>query len=142
MAPHMQKQELDLLFAMAAARATAVDIHAALAQRRAAAGLPVPDLTTVRRVLKGKAHTRGGLEHRGRKRKLSQRAVVRLNEARKELIARAAGEREVHVRHIVKKTGVAPVHVSTVLRDLRDAGYDVKRRVPRQKPLRTAEHAA
>ena len=58
MAPHMTAQELDRCLALRGTGKTPVEVHAALSRTRAARGAEGPDLTTVRRALRGVAHKR------------------------------------------------------------------------------------
>ena len=51
-----------------------------------------PNLTTVRRFLKGKTYSVAAAETRGRKRKLSRRVVLNMEKKRKELLKKAGGE--------------------------------------------------
>ena len=53
MPPHLSPEELDFMQAQAHANKSPVQIHAALAKQRARKNLDEPDLTTVRRALKG-----------------------------------------------------------------------------------------
>jgi len=98
-----------------------------------------PDLTSVRRVLKGYTHCQGKPEARGRKKKLSKANVRRLNTIRLQLIKKAAGEQEVHWEDVIKKARVPSVSPQTVGMRLREEGYDVSARPPREKPMRDAK---
>lgn len=132
MAPRLSGAELDRLAELFHKGDTATEIHAKLcASRRHCDG---PDLTTVRRALRGATHQRGRVETRGRKRKLSPVVVRKLNTVRKRLIREAAGEREVHLDEIMAKSRVSATHPTTVGRALKHIG--VAWRTPREKPLR------
>jgi transposase len=100
-----------------------------------------PDLTSVRRFLKGVSHRRGVVETRGAKRKLTHRQLQKINTARKKLYTQAKGEGEVHYDDILEKAGLlGVVDRTTVAKNLKDAGYPVQARPPREKPCRTDEH--
>ena len=98
-----------------------------------------PDVTTVRRALKGKTFRRGLKETRGRKAKLTKAATRKLNATRKRLIEKAKGEKEVHWDQILRSARVRRVHASAAARALQCDGYDVKWRAPRERPQRSPE---
>ncbi len=112
-----------------------------MAQRRRR-GVAAPHLTALRKVLHGQSYRRGSVESRGRKRKLTQAALRKINVARKRLIKTGKGEAEVHWAHVLKAARVRSVHPTTAARSLAAAGYDVAWRRPREKPLRTPEREA
>ena len=56
-----------------------------------------PNLSTVRKALRGISHRRGMVETRGRKRILSPVSARALDAARKRLIAKTDGQYDVHV---------------------------------------------
>lgn len=120
---------------------TPVAIHALITARRSRAKKESPDLTSVRRFLKGKTHCAGKPEARGAKRKLSEANVRKLNSTRKTLLKKVKGEREVHIAEIMAKARVPKVDDTTALRRLKEA-YGVSWRVPREKPLRSPEDEA
>ena len=122
------------------ARQRPVEIWGRLEKERTGAGMGGPSLTAVRKALTGKTHRKGGPETRGRKRKLSPRAVAAIDAKRKELISKADGAREVTWSEILRKARVKKVHASTARRALATSGVDVTARAPREKPQRTAEH--
>ena len=95
-----------------------------------------PDLTNVRRLLKGKTFVTGKPEMRGRKQTLTKANCAQLNKVRKQLIKQADKQKEVVWEEVIKKSRVPKVTAATASRSLRDAGYDVKWRKPREKPLR------
>ncbi|CAE8645805.1 unnamed protein product [Polarella glacialis] len=134
MAPHLTAKELDRSQVMSAKSKTPVEIHAALFASRSSRNVPGPDLTTVRRALKGDTHRRGAKETRGRKLVLTKKNLRRINTIRKALIKQAKGEREVHLEECIRKARVPMVHPSTVSRALKTIG--VAWRTPHQKPLR------
>ena len=139
MAPHLTQEELAWAHGVASGGCRPVQVHEMLCKRRADAGLAMPDLTTVRRALKEFARRTSGVEARGRKRKLSARAVHGMERARRRLNKDADGDREVHWRDIMKKCRVK-VHRSTARRSFKREGLDVAWRRAREKPLRKVEH--
>ena len=137
MAPHLTSAELDFIHGLAANKGlTAREIHQRLASRRRRKGAKAPHITNVRRAIRGKTYRRGHVETRGRKKKLSAQAVRKINATRRTLIQKAKGEQEVHWKQILKAARV-DVHKTTASRSLKEAGYDVQWRRPREKPLRT-----
>ena len=131
---------------------TPVEMHARLASRRVMLakkkgvkkrnlkGLG-PDLTNVRLFLKGQTHHRGVVETRGAKKKLTRRQLQKVDTIRKKVYAKADGEREVHWAEILDKAGLeGVVDVTTLAKNMKEAGYDVEARRPREKPCRTDEH--
>ena len=91
MAPHFFKHELNVAFSMAQKGSTATEIHCHLIRLRTKKRFAAPDLTTVRRALRGVTHNRSMQETLGPKVKLTPVQVRRLNAARKALIHKAAG---------------------------------------------------
>lgn len=140
MAPHLTPGELDWLHQQTAAGKTPVQVHALLRARRARQRKDAPDLTNVRRVLRGKTYRQGLVETRGRKRSLSRRMVLSMDRARKTLTRKAAGQTEVRWRDIVKKARAPPVHRSTASASFKREGIPVAWRRPRERPQRTKEH--
>jgi hypothetical protein len=82
-------------------------------------------LTAMRKALKGDTHRGAEVETRGRKRSLSQRAVVALDKKRKELVKKCDGDREVTWEEVIKKARVKKVHPTTAKNALVDAGIPV-----------------
>ena len=94
MAPHLTAKEKDFLRALLGKGLSLVQIHAKFVARRARSHTDAPALNNLRRVLKGETYRQGLCETRGRKRKLTPKAIRKLNKTRKELIKKAAGEEE------------------------------------------------
>ena len=140
MAPQLSTKELDSIAAFQAKGLEAVAIVGRLASQRKRRREDPPDVTTVRRALNCKTHQRGAVERRGRKRKVNAKSAKKLNSTRKKLYKEAKGEREVGWKEVIRKARVKKVHPSTAARRLEDAGFDVKWRPPRNKPLRDREH--
>jgi hypothetical protein len=90
---HLSAEELD--FVNGQIGKTPIEVHKALSTKRARKGVPAPNLTNVRKVLKGLTYKRGGVETRGRKLKLSKANVRKMNSVRRVLQTKADGEREV-----------------------------------------------
>ena len=144
--PQFSFNELAVIHRMAGVGTAPVDIQKSLAKARAQVskrqmkrktkvkGLG-PDLTSVRRVLKGSTHCQGKPETRGAKKKLSKPNVRRLNTMRLQLIKEASGEREVHWQDVIEKARVPSVSPQTARKRLREEGYDVGGRPPREKPM-------
>ena len=139
MAPHLSSEELDDIFRLRHEGKTPSEIHSWLASKREGDGIAAPNLTNVRKALKGQSYRRGQVETRGRKRKLSRRVVLKLDTTRKQLIEKANNEGEVHWGNVLRKARVR-VHASTAARSFEAEGIDVKWRRPREKPQREAEH--
>jgi hypothetical protein len=96
MAPHLTMAELDQIRAKSGAGKSPVEIHRWLASYRRRKGWMMPNLTNVRKVLRGKSYRVGLNETRGRKEKVSKKTVRKLDGLRKALIKKAKGEKEVH----------------------------------------------
>ena len=107
---------------------------------RAGVGMDGPSATAVRTALQWKTHRKGVPETRGRKRKLSPRAVATIAAPRKELISNADGARAVTWSEIRRKARVKNMRAGTARRALATSGVHGTVRVPREKPGRTTEH--
>ena len=134
MAPHFSKHELDAAFSMAQKDSTPTEIHRHFTRLRTKRSLAAPDLTTVRRALRGATHKRSMKERQGPKVKLTPVQVCRLNAARKDLIHKAAGEGEVHIADVMAKAKINHVSISTVSKHCKMTG--VSWNTPRETPLR------
>ena len=121
---------------------TPVEIHRQLQGARRRRRQSGPDLTSVRRALKGATFKRARVETRGGRRILSARNVRSLDAARKRLIDEAKGEKEVHWDDVIEAARVRKVNRTTAAKSMRRAGYDIKWRAPRLKPERTPEEDA
>ncbi len=137
MGKHITASELDEMFEWKADGVGPATIHEKMSALRRRQRRPVPDLTTVRRALEGKTFKRGKAETRGRKRTYTSTNLKRINEVRQVEYKKAEGERELRLDYIVKKARVPTAHRTTVARNLIEAGYPVKYRPPRQKPMRS-----
>lgn len=142
MAPQLTAAEQDFIMKEQGKGQTPVDIHAAIAQRRQAKGDSAPDVTSVRRFLKGMTHKRGRSENRGRKKKVSRRNVLSMNATRRKIIKKVKGTRQVKWDEIVHKSRAPSVHRSTASRAFKREGIDAQFRRSREKPQRTEEHEA
>ena len=111
---HLSASDLGRMATWAGQGRTPIQIHAILSRSRVRRGLVPPNLTTIRRALRGATHKRGIRETRGRKSKLTPEQLRRLNLARKRLIREAEGEAEVHIGHVMKKAHISHVAPSTV----------------------------
>ncbi|CAK0851927.1 unnamed protein product, partial [Prorocentrum cordatum] len=139
MTPHLSKRELDRCFSLYAAGKTPVEIRDLVSRTRESLDETGPDLTTVRRALRGATHRRGPAETRGRKPKLTAVRLRALNNARVRLIRAAKGEAEVHLKDVMKAARVSDVHKGTAPRHLKRLG--VTWRAPRAEPLRGSAEA-
>ncbi|CAE8671507.1 unnamed protein product, partial [Polarella glacialis] len=142
MPTHLTSEELDFVLGLQSTKklpATEILKKLAAKRLRRNAAASIPDITTVRRALKGKTFRRSSIETRGRKRKMKPDMIKKVNKARMDLVKLAKGEREVHWPEILKKAR-AKVDPTTAARRLQDAGHDVKWRSPRHELLRDPEH--
>ena len=97
MGKHFSAAELDSVQAWRSQGSSALEIHRRLQRARATDGGDGPNLSTVRKALRGISHRRGMVETRGRKRILSPVSARALDAARKRLIAKTDGQYDVHV---------------------------------------------
>ena len=114
MGKHFSEQEQDNMQQWKSDGLTPVQIHKRLSTDRRKTHRDGPDLTTVRRSLKGKTHQRSKVETRGRKRILTQTNLNRLDKTRDEIITKADNNYEVHWDDVIKKARVPKVHRTTV----------------------------
>ena len=84
MAPHLTSSELDQILEWKGHKRTK-EIHGMLAEQRTRQGVQPFFLSAIRKALHGNTHRRGRSETRGRKRRVSARAVEALDLARKRL---------------------------------------------------------
>jgi hypothetical protein len=119
-----------------------IEIWKKLKAKRAKNRTAPPDLTSVRRLLKGKTHRQDQAETRGRKAVYTRKNVLKMEKVRKDLIAKADGNNEVHWGDIMKKARVKKADVTTVARAFAREGLAVEWRRPREKPMRGPEHEA
>ena len=109
MAP-LTTSEMDRIHKLKAESLTPMQIHEQLVKDRRRRK---PDLTTVRRFVKGKTHKRATTETRGRKKKLSVANVKAMDRARDKLLTQADCERESSTR-ITSGPGQPSVLIFTV----------------------------
>ena len=95
MAPHLTPAELDFVFSLGSQGKSPAEVHAALSRKRSRQGLQAPTLKRLRGALRGATYRRSRKETRGRKRKLTRKAVLKMNATRKRLIKKADKQREV-----------------------------------------------
>ena len=138
----LSPEERDEARRLAAMRLTPIEVWENLKAQRAQRKIEPPDLTTLRRFLKGKTYSAAGQETRGRKRKFSRRVVLNMDKKRKELLAKADGQYEVQWADVLKKSRAPSADPTTVARSFSREGLDVKWRAPRERPLRGPEHVA
>ena len=123
MAPHLSAEELDFIQAKEQAGKTPVQIHQMLATRRARRKIAAPDLTNLRRAMKGLTYKRGRKETRGRKLKYSKTWVPALNKVRKDLLKKTRSEREVRWSDVLRKARAPKATASMWLRDGRGRSH-------------------
>ena len=116
MAPHLSPAELDWMQKLDRSGKTPVQIHASLTARRSRRHVASPNLTNIRKAIKGLTYKRGPKETRGRKPTYSKKWVKALNTARKKLLLTCAQSREVRWRDVVQKARAPKAHRSTVKR--------------------------
>ena len=136
MGKHLSSKELDKMHSLLARGHRPKHIQGQVASSRAKIGRPAPDLTTVRRVLRGATHKRATVETRGRKKLLTARNLATLDRKRMEMIEKADGLTEIHWDDVIKKSRAPKVDRTTAAKSMRAAGYDVRWRVARLKPSR------
>ena len=121
MAPHLTSSELDQILEWKGHKSTK-EIHDMLAEQRTREGVQPICLSAIRKALHGNTHRRGRSETRGRKRRVSARAVEVLDRARKRLQEKVDGEDEVTWPQIVKAARVRKVDPTTAARPMKAAG--------------------
>ena len=90
MAPHLTFIAQDKLIEWGQ-KFTPIQVHQKLQAFRARRNIQCPDLTAVRKFLKGKAHRRGAVETRGAKRKWTRAHVLTANRMRRQKIKACKG---------------------------------------------------
>ena len=119
---------------------TPIEIHGLIEARRGRKGIKPPNLTAIRRALRGATHKRGHKETRGRKLKYTKKMVSKANDARKKLIKKASNQREVRWEDVRRAARTPVCHRSTLKRAFAREGIPVAARTPREKPQRKPEH--
>ena len=114
---------------------TMTQIHKRLSTDRGRRRQAPPDLTTVRRFVKGKTFKRSATETRGRKKSLSAANLRTMDRVRNEIITKADGEREVTWGEVIQKSRVPTVDRSTAAKHMQ-VELGVKARRPRAKLTR------
>ena len=133
MGRHFSHSELDQMAAWRAAGKTPIEIHTKMCAQRRRCNEVEPCLTAIRRALKGITHKRSRLETRGRPKVLTARNLKAVDAARKRLIAKMDSTQEVHWSDLLRASRVPKVDPTTLAKNMRAAGYDVKWRPPRMK---------
>ena len=116
MAPHLDPKEMDLLRTWFGAQGLSpTAAHAKLTQARAKRGIAAPNITNVRKFLRGLTYKASTTEQRGRKTRLTRSHVLTLNRTRIRLIEdpQIGGQREVHWNEVIQKSSVPQVHRTT-----------------------------
>ena len=109
MGKHLTAHEFDSMQAWKMQDVSTIDMYRRLQRARSTGGGDGPNLATARRAVRGITHKRGRVETRGRKRILSTANVRALNTARKRLIEKADGLKEVHWDDVIRATRVPSV---------------------------------
>ena len=133
MAPHLSSTELAKLRQWMAEGMQPIPMWNRHWRERQARRVKPICLTAFRKALHGVTH-RGGKERRGRKGKLSLRAVHALDKKRHALTDACSGGREVPWTEVIHKARVKRVHPTTAKRSLVRAGIPVASRRCREKP--------
>ena len=142
MAPHLTRAEQDKLLSWKNANVSVPDMHSRLKKRRDRQDIATPDLTTVRKFLKGKTHRRGRVDKRGRKPIFSRRNVLAMNRARVALIKKCKNTKQVLWDSIMQKARVPKGDRTTAAKAFAREDIHVKLRPMREKPQRKPEHEA
>ena len=121
------------MLSMQASGKSPIEISTWLDAARKRKGDMAPNLTAVRRALKGKSHKRGVPETRGRKRKLTKQQVRKLNTVRKNLLKKACSESKVTYKQILRVGRLAmKVCPETLAKNFEADGFDVRWRPARE----------
>ena len=131
MAPHLTLLELDKLRKWSSDGLTPIQMHARLKSLRDRRSVVAPNLTNIRKVLKGNTYRLSKAETRGRKKALTRAMVRRLNATRKRLAKEANGEYEVHWADVIEATPGMDIHRTNAAKYFIDAGIPVKWRTTR-----------
>ena len=121
-------------------RSSANRIHTKLEEMRDRRGVQTPNVTVVRKFLKGKTHKRGRVETRGRKKKWTRANVLAANRVRRSRIKAHRGARYVAWGEIIRRTRVPKIHRSTASRSFAREGLPVRFTPSRETPQRKQEH--
>jgi hypothetical protein len=109
-------EERDLARRMLGERKPIPEIFSVLVKRRKRSKLDGPDLTSVRRLLKGKTHPESRVETRGKRRIYSALKVKTMNKVRQDIQKKVDGEREVLWEEIITKACAKKAHRTTAAR--------------------------
>ena len=133
MAPHLTKQEIDTLRVKSGEGKTPIQIHTWFEKARRRQGIESPNLTNVRKLLKGNTYKGNVLEVRGRKRILTRKQILKLNTVRKSLLKKADGEDKVTWENVLRVGRLATkVSAQTLAKNFLEEGLDVKWRTARE----------
>ena len=135
MGQHFTEAEMDNVQKWKAQSWTPTQMHDRLVKDRRRRRQSGPDLTTVRRFVRGKTFKRSAAETRGRKKTLSPANLNTMNRVRDELITKTDGEREITWDEVVHKSRVPTVDRSTASKHMKEA-FGVQARRPRAKLTR------
>ena len=111
-APHLTLAEQDTLMEWRQ-KVTQIQIHYKLQRLRARRNIAYPDLTAVRKFLKGKTHRRGAIETRGAKSKWTRAHVLAANRERRKRINACKGTKFIKWGKITKGARLPKVHRTT-----------------------------
>ena len=93
---HLNPKEIHFLMKMAAKGANAVQLHRSLAVRWARSGVPAPNVTNIRKLVKGRTYNRGSVDRCGRPWKLTHSNAMIWNRAGKLKLKKANGSTKSH----------------------------------------------
>ena len=125
----MNAKEIDCIHDRAKKGDTPVTIHAKLSTLRARKNVESPDITNIRKTLKGKTYRRSKIETRERRRVLNKKHVLNVNSTCKKLIKEAKGEREVGWSEIIRKSRVPKVSPQTVARNMPEITKELQKNI-------------
>ncbi|MBN70118.1 MAG: hypothetical protein CME32_12675 [Gimesia sp.] len=127
--------EMDSIQKWKADSLTPIGIHTLLVKERKRRRQEGPDLTTVRRFVKGKTHKRSATETRGRKPSLTKTNLKTMDRTRDKLITKADCEREISWDEVVRKSRVPTVDRTTAANHMKKE-FGVQAMRPRAKLTR------
>ena len=112
---------------------TPIQIHAKLAAQRTRRNTAFPDLTAVRKFLKGKTHRRSAVETRGAKTKWTRAHVMAANRMRRQKIKACRGAKYVKWDAIIRSSRTPKVHRTTAAKAFKREGIPAQFRPLREK---------
>ena len=123
--PQFTDKEMNHMQVLQQKKVAPQDIHSKIVRQRARKGSHGPDVTSVRRFLKGLTHQRGKPETRGRKRAYSRKHVLKMERVRKVLLKKAGNQREVRWEDVRRRSRVPKATRTTLKAAFQREGLDV-----------------